>query len=153
MVRSSLMVAMVCLTGAAQAASLGNAGWGNMLGALAGRSGGGPRGETVDATLADISADFNRRTPLRVGDGTVLERVSAEPGRKLTYHYTLLRVRQDDLAPGEFQHRAAPALRQQVCASPGMQALLRSGITVSYAYSGSDGAALGLASFDPDDCG
>lgn len=153
MVKSGLVVAMVCLAGAAQAANLGGAGLGNMLGALAGRSGAGPHGESLDATLADISADFNRRTPLQVGAGTVLEQVSTEPGLKLTYHYTLRDVRQGNLAPGEFERRAAPALREQVCSHPRMQALLRSGVTVSYAYSGSDGAAIGKASFEPGDCG
>ena len=74
MVRSTAVLVLLCLATGAQAAGLGN-----VFGALAGRSGSGGRGENVDTTLADISADFNRKTPLQVGQGTVLERVSANP--------------------------------------------------------------------------
>jgi hypothetical protein len=148
MLRSTAVLALLCLATGAQAVGLGN-----VFGALAGRSGAGGHGGSMDATLADISADFNRKTPLEVGQGTVLERVSAEPGRKLTYHYTLVAVSQGDLRPEDFQRRVAPALRQQFCGNAQMLSLLRSGVTVSYTYSSKDGAALGQASFDPDDCG
>jgi hypothetical protein len=128
------------------------AGLGDILGAFAGRSEVMGRETSMDAALSRISAELNRNAPVAYSDDTVLDRVTAEPGHRLTYHYTLLSASREDIGPAEFQKLGRPALRERLCTSPEMHSLLRSGVIVSYAYRGKDGKAIGEAQFSLLDC-
>ncbi|MDB5841821.1 MAG: hypothetical protein JWQ23_3773 [Herminiimonas sp.] len=131
----------------AQAASLGN-----IFGALAGRSGEMGHEKSVDNALVKVAAQINRQTPMAVDKSTRLDKVSTEPGQKLTYHYTLPGTTGSDIKSADFQKLISPSLTTRVCGSPEMQKFLRSGVTIAYLYRDKDGKPIGGAKVAPLDC-
>jgi hypothetical protein len=128
-------------------------GLGNVFGALMGRSGDIGHGDAdIDEALLKISAHMNRKTPMSVDARTRLDRVSAEPGKHLTYHYTLLDVRSDQVTPNDFRDKVTGPMKSRLCSAAGMKGFLRNGVSISYVYQGSDGKPIGGVSFPPDSC-
>jgi hypothetical protein len=138
------------LAGVATLAQAGT--FGNMVGALAGRSSGPSDDRSIDAALENLSAHMNRKVPMLVDPETRLDRVSAESGHKLSYHYTLTSVPRS-MSATEFTRLVRPALQQRLCASSEMQAFLKHGVTISYVYRDVSGKPLGSTQFKPSDCG
>lgn len=128
-------------------------GFGNLFGPLMGRSGGIDHGDAdIDEALLKITAQINRKTPMSVDVGTRLDRVSAEPGKHLTYHYTLLDVRSDQVRPNDFQDKVTGPLKSRLCSAADMRGFLSNGVSISYVYQGSDGKPIGGVRFPPDSC-
>ncbi|MES2538954.1 MAG: hypothetical protein V4632_24115 [Pseudomonadota bacterium] len=130
----------------ARAASIGD-----FFGALTSRADVHERGGSMDETLERLSVDMNRRTPVMVDQETRLDKITAEPGLQLKYHYTLLTVQGSDVSTSDFHKLLAPRLKNQLCGSD-VEKFLRQGVTVSYFYRSLDGRALGGAQFGPDSC-
>jgi hypothetical protein len=128
------------------------AGLGDMLGALAGRSGEHGRDRDVDDALRRLAVQMNRTMPKDIDSEFRLEKVSAEPGQELVYHYTLREKRAADVPQAVFNGALAPAVRLRLCQDPQMQGLLKSGARIGYAYRGNDGGDIGKLSFSQHDC-
>jgi len=128
-------------------------GVGDMFGALMGRSGAMGNESTVDEALARVTSQINKNTPMAVDKETRLDKVTAEPGARLVYHYTLVRISSTDVNSVAFQNAIKPQLQSRLCSSPEMQNFLKSGVKISYLYRGSDGRPLGGVGFVPNDCG
>jgi len=143
-----LALALCMLAAGAQAASLGD-----MVGMLAGypNSRGDDRG--IDEALANLSMHMNRKVPLMVDADTRLDRVTAEPGHKLSYHYSLTAPPKNAMSSKEFVKLIRPMLQQRLCASGEMKGFLQNGVTIAYVYRGIDGRPLGATQFQPSDCG
>lgn len=143
-----LALALGLLAGSAQAASLGD-----MVGMLAGYP--SARGEErgIDDALVNLSRHMNRKVPLMVDTDTRLDRVTAEPGHKLSYHYTLTAAPKNEMNSKEFVKAIRPMLQQRLCASSEMKGFLQNGVTIAYVYRGADGKPLGATQFHPADCG
>lgn len=129
------------------------AGIGNIFGALMGRSGSPGQETTVDEALVKVSSQINKKMPILVDNETRLDRVSAEPGPQFIYHYTLLSVSSKDVNSEEFYKLAKPQLKSRLCGNTEMQSFLKSGVSISYMYRGSDGRAIGGVKFAPSECG
>jgi hypothetical protein len=123
----------------------------DLFGALMGKSSRHGHGASVDETLENLSAQMNRKMPVMVDRETRLDRVTAEPGQQLKYHYTLVAVRGSDVNTADFHKLLAPRLKSQLCGSE-MENFLKQGVTVSYFYRSQDGRALGGAQFGPGAC-
>ena len=141
----------------AQAAGLGdifgaNIFGANVFGALIGPSGSLGQEASVDDALAKVSAQMNKKMPIAVDQDTRLDRVSAEPGRHFTYHYTLVSLRRSDVDQANFDTLVKPQLKTRLCESVEMKNFLKNGVTISYLYRGSDGHLIGGAEFSPSDC-
>ncbi|MDO9218241.1 MAG: hypothetical protein Q7U14_13290 [Lacisediminimonas sp.] len=142
------MAVLMCGT-AAPAAS---AGLGDMLGALAASPGERGRGRSLDDALQRLAKQMNRDTPQVIDKEIRLDRVSAEPGTELVYHYTLLGRPAAELPADVFYGKLAPAVRTKLCQDPQMQKLLDSGAWVAFSYRGSDGRDIGKLSYRQRDC-
>ncbi|MDB5854740.1 MAG: hypothetical protein JWR22_2781 [Herminiimonas sp.] len=128
-------------------------GLGNVFGALVGRSGElGNNDSDVDEALTKISAQMNRKTPMSVDERTRLDRVSAEPGKHLTYHYTLLDVRSDQISSTDFRAKVTGPMKDRLCSAPSMRGILKSGVSVGYVYQGMDGKPIGGVNFPAGVC-
>jgi hypothetical protein len=127
--------------------------FGDMLGALAGRSVGGysEPGALNDA-IARLAVQLNSATPQELGNDVRLDGVSAKQS-ELTYHYTLLGIAGAELPQSVFNTRMANAVRERLCQDPQSLRLLKSGARIGYAYRGRDGSEIGKLSFEQRDCG
>jgi hypothetical protein len=148
MIKLLFSVVLIILNVPVQAAGIGN-----IFNALVSRSGTLGQEASVDQALVKVSAQMNRRMPVEVDKDTRLDKVSAEPGQQLTYHYTLTSIRSSEVNADEFQRLAKPQLKTRLCNSREMQNFLKSGVTVSYAYRGNDGRGIGQVKFAPSECG
>lgn len=127
------------------------AGFGNLFSSMLGRPGG--EDMNVDETLVRMSEKMNRTMPVAVDAETRLDKVSAEPGQQIAYHYTMLNVRSKDVNTTTFYKIFRPTLQKRVCASDDLKMFFRNRITVAYAYRGKDGEDIGKLAFSPKDCG
>lgn len=126
-------------------------GIGNLFSSMLGQSGGQHMG--VDETLVKMSEKMNRTMPQTVDTDTRLDKVSAEPGNQIAYHYTMLKVQSKDINTASFYKTFRPTLQKRVCSADELKLFFRNRITVAYAYQGVDGADIGKLAFSPKDCG
>lgn len=126
-------------------------GFGGLFGSILGQSGGQNMG--VDETLVKMSDKMNRNMPQAVDSDTRLDKVSAEPGNQIAYHYTMLKVQSKDINTANFYKTFRPTLQKRVCAADELKLFFRNRITVAYAYQGVDGHDIGKLAFSPKDCG
>lgn len=126
-------------------------GLGGLFGSMLGQSGAQNMG--VDETLVKMSDKMNRTMPQAVDADTRLDKVSAEPGSQIAYHYTILKVRGKDINTASFYKTFRSTLQKRVCAADELKLFFRNRITVAYAYQGNDGMDIGKLAFSPKDCG
>ena len=126
-------------------------GFGNLFGSMLGQSGSQHMG--VDETLVKMSERMNRTMPQAVDTDTRLDKVSAESGNQIAYHYTILKVQSKDINPVTFNKTFRSSLQKRVCAADDLKLFFRNRITVAYAYRGADGGNIGKLAFSPKDCG
>ncbi len=137
-----------CLCATTQVHAIG---FGGLFGSILGQSGAQNMG--VDETLVKMSDKMNRTMPQAVDADTRLDRVSAEPGNQIAYHYTILKVLAKDVSTASFYQSFRPTLQKRVCAADELKFFFRNRITVAYAYQGVDGMDIGKLAFSPKDCG
>ena len=151
MIKRALVICLACLTTLAHAGPFNN--MADMVGALAGGATDEGSSRNLDKTLENLSAHMNRTTPVMLDADTRLDSVTAEPGQRLSYHYTLTSVQSKDIKRAEFQKLIRAPLQAKLCESSEMRGFLKHGITISYTYRSADGHNLGAARFTPSDCG
>lgn len=128
-------------------------GIGNVFSQLASQSGMQPGGDSVDQVLQQLSTQLNQKMPINVDQSMRLDRVSAEPGRHFTYHYTVIADPTVGKMPIDFSKDVKPQLRSQLCSSADSQKFLKNGITVASQYQDAAGHPMGGAEVKPSDCG
>lgn len=142
---------------ACAAGSLAHAGpfsdMGTMMGGMTGAWNDNRSGRNLDQTLENVSAYLNRDVPITLDSDTRLDRVTAEPGRRLSYHYTLTSLQAKDIRRADFQKTIRGPIQARLCESTEMRGFLKRGVTISYYYRASDGQPLGLTRFTASDCG
>jgi hypothetical protein len=144
----TLALALCMLAGGADAASLGD-----MVGMLAGRPNDHNSERNIDEALANVSVHINRKVPMMVDEETRLDRVTAEPGHRLSYHYTVTAMPKKGMSSAEFVKLIRPTLRERLCTSREMKGFLQNGVTIAYLYRSGDGKPLGATQFAPAECG
>jgi hypothetical protein len=103
--------------------------------------------------LDETAGDMNRTLPKLIDPETRLDRVTAGPGKRLTYSYTLVNRESAKIDVEAFNAGMQPVLRTSVCGRPGMQALVKNGVTLVYSYRGSDGKFVSMIEVIPQHCG
>lgn len=148
---STMLVAAMFSTGLGVSMQAQAVGFGNLFSSMLGRP--GSEDMNVDETLVRMSDKMNRTMPVAVDADTRLDKVSAEPGQQIAYHYTMLNVRSKDINTTNFYKSFRPTLQKRVCGSDELKMFFRNRITVAYAYRGKDGEDIGKLAFSPKDCG
>jgi len=148
MIRLAVMAGLLSLGLNAQAVGIGE-----LFGALMGQSGSTKSKANVDQVLTGLTTQFNKKTPLQIDKETRLDKVTAEPGAHLIYHYTLSGMRSAEVNRSSFQEKMKPQLKTRLCSNAEMQNFLKSGVNISYRYKASDGGSIADITFVPSDCG
>ncbi len=103
--------------------------------------------------LVETASDLSRSLPLEVDAETRLDSVTAGPGRRLNYRYTLVKRARASMDIESFNANMQPLLRTSICGKAGMQALLKNGVTLVYHYLGNDGKLVSMIEILPHHCG
>lgn len=119
--------------------------------AKAGRS--APAGQDFEAALVRASNTVNKSLPVVVDKSTRLDNVTAGPGRRFTYNYTLVNTAARDFDRDYFLREMSRSLRKGVCTNDDMQIFLRNGVVIAYAYRLHDGQSVGRVEISPTHCG
>lgn len=148
-----LAVPLMALALNAQAKKKGGIGviFGALIGSTVGKSAG--QGMTVDEALVKVVDQFNKQLPMTVDRDTRLDSTQAGPSRTITYHYTIVTARADEIDTKEVHRIMSSRIRNSVCTDPDMQAFLKNGVTISHLYRGSDGSHITKIAIAPRDCG
>lgn len=148
---STMLVAAVFSTGLGMSIPSQAVGFGGLFSSMLGRP--GSEDMNVDEALVRMSEKMNRTMPVAVDGDTRLDRISAEPGQQIAYHYTMLNLRSKDVNTANFYKNFRPTLQKRVCGSDELKMFFRNRVTVAYAYRGKDGEDIGKLAFSPKDCG
>jgi hypothetical protein len=103
--------------------------------------------------LAETAADLSRSLPQQIDAETRLDGVTAGPGRRLNYRYTLVNRNRTSVDVESFNANMQPLLRASICGKAGMQGLLKNGVTLAYNYLGGDGKLISMIEILPQHCG
>jgi hypothetical protein len=102
--------------------------------------------------LAETASDLNRLLPRQADMETRLDAVTAGPGRRINFHYTLLDRTRASMDIESFNAGLQPLLRNSICRKDSARSSLMSGITLSYNYRGSDGKFVSMIEISPQTC-
>lgn len=125
----------------------------NLFVSLVERSGMPASDVTVEQALQRVSVKMNQYLPSEVDKETRLDKISAEPGRQLTYHYTLLNMKSSDINRAKFTSTLQPLLKLRLCTDNEMKNFLRNGVNVMYVYRAVDIQPVASFKYTPADCG
>lgn len=92
-----------------------------------------------DPLLAESVSVANKRLPLDVGNNTRMDSVSAGPGRRINFHFTLTNRTIKDVKPENISAGRAAQIKI-ACGSDSVKSFLNDGIAVTYSYKTADGA-------------
>lgn len=125
----------------------------NLFAGMAERSGMPANDVTVDQALQRVVIKMNQHLPAEVDKETRLDKLTAESGKQLVYHYTLLTLKSKDVNKVKFMSAMGPVLKQRLCSSDEMKSYLRNGVTIMYVYRAIDVLPVGSFKYSPADCG
>ncbi len=89
---------------------------------------------TVDQALVEIAKKHNATLPVQIDSETRLDRIMAEPGKRLTYFYTLFNVPRRDTDAAKFISTMKPLLINDYRTSPQMAGLRKEQVELHYCY-------------------
>lgn len=93
--------------------------------------------------LRQAEAQINSTAPKMLDQFTRVDGAKAGPGKRFMYLYTIINVNSDTVNLTAWRNQVAPALKQQIKKTRGVRTLFEAGVTVTYRYSGADGALIG----------
>jgi len=126
---------------------------GTVFNQFAAQTGGHGNVSNIDDILRRLSIQINQTMPISVDQNTRLDKVSAEPGKQITFHYTILGQFAGVDPVLDFSKDVKPQLKEQLCSSTETQKFLKNGVTVAYLYRDTSGREMGGATFTPSECG
>jgi hypothetical protein len=129
--------------------------FGAMIGGAVGNAIGKSTGQkmTVDEALVKVVDQINKQLPMAVDHDTRWDSTQAGPGRRFTYHYTIVSARAVEVDATDFYQTMSRNLKNSVCTSQDMQVFFKNGVTVSYSYRGNDGRHISKVEINNRDCG
>ncbi len=108
---------------------------------------------TVDQALQKVAIKMNQQLPAQVDKETRLDKLTAEAGKQLSYHYTLTALTSSEVSSTRFKSVMAPLLKKRLCASDEMKGFLRNGVNIVYVYRAIDVQPVASFKYSPSDCG
>ncbi len=104
-----------------------------------------------ESILPDIVSKMNESMPMTVDRDTRGDRVSSGPGNKLTFHYSLTRLRISDFDRNEMIAGLRKQLIEGYRKQPDSKFLKENNVTFDYSYVDVDGVHFATISIAPDD--
>ena len=103
--------------------------------------------------LVRAAAETNRQLPKTLDTDTVLDHVTAGPGRRLTYHYKLTRVTKSRLNLARFDEKMRSDFVKGMCANRERAQLFKAGLVAAATVEDIDGAFVTKLDVTGKDCG
>ncbi len=104
-----------------------------------------------ESLLPDIVSKMNERMPMTVDRDTRGDRVSSGPGNKLTFHYSLTRLRISDFDRNEMIAGLRKQLIEGYKNQPDSKFFKENNVTIDYSYVDVDGVHFATISIAPED--
>jgi hypothetical protein len=108
------------------------------------------RNTASEMFLRKVAADLNKESPKMIDEITRLEKATAGPGNLLTVDVTITSLKADEIDREIWAAQVRPNLKAGIVASP-LAKSLRTGSTITYRYSGSDGVKIDEISVTAED--
>lgn len=108
--------------------------------------------ETVEKKLARAVERSANDFPRRVDRELRIDRMSAGPGRRLTFHCTMLATPSSRIDGERFRTSISSTIVERVCSNREMEYFLTNGVTVAYAFNGSDDLPIATVNVADSDC-
>lgn len=102
--------------------------------------------------LTQMATELSSGLPIMIDNETRLDKMSAGPDKKITYHYTLVRLESSDITAQQLRSAREHGVIAYVCTNEDMKAFRENGVVVSYSYRGNDGGVIGDILVYPRDC-
>lgn len=99
--------------------------------------------QRVEAQIRAVAEDITRQGPKMVNADTRFDSVTADPGLRLTFNYTLIKLSSNQVLPYAFRNKFAPRVRASNCNLLQLKGFLEYGVTMVYEYRGKDGGSIG----------
>jgi hypothetical protein len=103
-----------------------------------------------DGQVEQLAQAVNAAGPKIIDEFTQLDRATAGPGRRLTYHMTVS-VSKSELDQTEWKQKTLPKIRTNTLEQEATRSLLKAGITVVLRYSSKDGSYIDETAFTSND--
>jgi len=103
-----------------------------------------------DDQVEKLAQAVNAAGPKIIDEFTRLDRATAGPGRRLTYHMTVS-VSKSEIDQAEWKQKTLPSIRTNTLEQEATRSLLKAGITVVLSYSSKDGSHLDETTFTSKD--
>lgn len=108
--------------------------------------------ETVERRLEKDVARSAKQFPRTVDKDLRIDRMSAGPDRRLTFHCTLLHYGARSLDAERFRTTISPNIVKEVCGSKEMKYYLNKDVIIAYAFSGNDAQPITTVDVANGDC-
>jgi hypothetical protein len=149
-----LMAAAMMHSAPAHAQKSGGAVGGTIGGAIGRTIGKGAVNSSFsDEQLRDAALQTNLALPKMVDEATRLDRVAAEPGKRMVFFNTLTAYRSADVDLGRFYTEFAPRIRLNACTNANTRRMLDAGVAMEWTYRGNEGGHVGTVRTTGRDCG
>lgn len=109
--------------------------------------------KSVELELVQVANELNKNAPMMVDQETRLDTTMAGPGKKLTYHYTLVNLTTEDIDIGELRAFMTTQIVNHVATHSDMQTLRDHRVTFAYSYKDKNGVHLTTIQVTPKDYG
>lgn len=103
----------------------------------------------IDSVLQTLSEQENRALPRMVSGTMRFDKVTAQPGKRLVRHYTLLDYRDRQASEAAF---ATYMSKHEICADPRVAMYVKYGVGMTYQYQNLAGQEIGKVQVAPSDC-
>lgn len=111
-----------------------------------------PTDSAIATWLAETANKTNHYLPITsAGVGMRMDRTTAGPGRRFTYHYTYINNSASQFNKSAWRAQIDSELRN-TCQEKDVIQFLKYGVTVTYAYFGNDGGLVGSVDVTPKFC-
>lgn len=108
--------------------------------------------KTVEGALRKMAEEVNATTPTRVDANTRLDNITAGPGARFTYNYTLISNASTEIDRTALMSHLTTKVKPGVCTSSDLKIFLDNKVTIGYSYRGRDGLFVGKLDIKPGDC-
>lgn len=112
----------------------------------------GKKRGSMESALLKAASELNAKLPMMVDAETRLDS-SIGLNNTLRYNYTLINHTLSTVTAEQIDSALGEKLVNNVCTSREMQVFVKNGVTVTYAYYGSDGGQITVIAVPPSKCG
>lgn len=107
--------------------------------------------DSLDNALLKAASEMNKKLPMMIDSETRLDTTTGG-NKTFQYNYTLVNYSAANISSQEIHNALEQKIINGVCTTKEMEAFVKKGVTVAYAYYGNDGKQITVISVAPSQC-